>query len=160
MRRGSFLHRTCIIAGLIVAIGISLSATAQNNDPPSHQVKSNTARASEIDQLPDSPGATMSTSRSQSEVAQTSPQGQNTSSPAAQQNTAAPQRPAGTAAAEAPSVSAVAASQPAGVAMAPAKQHRVRTIVLRTGALLGAGAAIGTVIALTRATPSRPPGAH
>jgi hypothetical protein len=28
------------------------------------------------------------------------------------------------------------------------------------GAILGAGAAVGTVIALTQATPSKPPGAH
>jgi hypothetical protein len=66
----------------------------------------------------------------------------------------------GTAAAEAPKVNGVTAAQPAGVAIAPAKQRRVRTIVLRVGALVGAGAALGTVIALTAATPSKPPGAH
>jgi hypothetical protein len=71
-----------------------------------------------------------------------------------------PQRPVGTAAAEAPKVNGVTAAQPAGVAIAPAKQRRVRTIVLRVGALVGAGAALGTVIALTAATPSKPPGAH
>jgi hypothetical protein len=71
-----------------------------------------------------------------------------------------PQRPVGTAAAEAPRVNGVTAAQPAGVAIAPAKQRRVRTIVLRVGALVGAGAALGTVIALTAATPSKPPGAH
>jgi hypothetical protein len=57
-------------------------------------------------------------------------------------------------------VSGVAASQPAGVAIAPAKQRRVRLIVIRVGAILGAGAAVGTVVALTQATPSKPPGAH
>lgn len=70
------------------------------------------------------------------------------------------QRPVGTAAAEAPRVNGVTAARPAGVAIAPAKQHRVRTILIRTGAILGAGAALGTVIALTAATPSKPPGAH
>jgi hypothetical protein len=44
--------------------------------------------------------------------------------------------------------------------MAPAKQHRVRTIVLRTGAIIAAGVAVGAVIALTEATSSKPPGAH
>ncbi|MFZ0806235.1 MAG: hypothetical protein WAN03_08640, partial [Candidatus Sulfotelmatobacter sp.] len=62
--------------------------------------------------------------------------------------------------AEAPNASGIAASQPAGVAIAPAKQHRVRTLILRTGAIIGAGVAIGTVVALTAATPSKPPGAH
>jgi hypothetical protein len=61
-------------------------------------------------------------------------------------------------AAEALRVSGVAASQPAGVAIAPAKQRRVRTIVIRVSAIVGAGAAVGTVAALTRATPSKPPG--
>lgn len=70
------------------------------------------------------------------------------------------QRPVGTAAAEAPKVSGVTAAQPAGAAIAPAKQHRVRTIVLKVGAILGAGAAVGTVVALTAATPSKPPGAR
>jgi hypothetical protein len=54
----------------------------------------------------------------------------------------------------------VTAAQPAGAAIAPAKQRRVRTIVLKVGAILGAGAAIGTVVALSAATPSKPPGAH
>ncbi|HKU24965.1 MAG TPA: hypothetical protein VJQ54_05800, partial [Candidatus Sulfotelmatobacter sp.] len=70
------------------------------------------------------------------------------------------QRPAGTAAAEAPKVSGITAAEPSGIAIAPAKQHRVRTIVIKVGALVGAGAALGTVIALTAATPSKPPGAH
>ena len=72
----------------------------------------------------------------------------------------APQKPVGTAAAETSKASGVAASQPAGVAIAPAKQRRVRLIVIRVGAILGAGAALGTVVALTQATPSKPPGAH
>ncbi|HKV76755.1 MAG TPA: hypothetical protein VJP02_01360 [Candidatus Sulfotelmatobacter sp.] len=70
------------------------------------------------------------------------------------------QRPVGTAAAEGPAVTGVTAAQPAGAAIAPAKQRRVRTVVLKVGAILAAGAAIGTVVALTAATPSKPPGAH
>lgn len=83
---------------------------------------------------------------------------QSTSAPSAA--TQPQQKPVGTAAAEAPSASGVAASQPAGVAIAPAKQRRVRTIVLRTGAIIGAGVAVGTVVALTAGTSSKPPGAH
>jgi hypothetical protein len=70
------------------------------------------------------------------------------------------QKPVGTAAAEAPHATGVAASQPAGVAIAPAKQHRVRTIVIRVGVIVGAGVAVGTVVGLTEATSSKPPGAH
>jgi hypothetical protein len=83
-----------------------------------------------------------------------------TQSTSAQDQAQKPQRPVGTAAAEAPKVSGVTAAQPAGVAVAPAKQRRVRTIVLKVGAMVGAGAALGAVIALREATPSKPPGAH
>ncbi len=100
----------------------------------------------------DSSSSTQSTSSTQEEpqVAQ----------PPAQTAQPSPQRPVGTAAAEPTHANGIAASQPAGVAVAPAKQHRARTIVIRVGALVGAGVAVGTVAALTLATSSRPPGAH
>jgi len=122
--------------------------------------------------LPDSPSSTLlqlqSSERGQQQEGATQspdPGGTQQPVPPAQsqdQNTSAqkPQHPVGTAAAEAPKVSGITAAQPAGVAIAPAKQHRVRTIVLRVGAIAGAGAALGTVIALTAGTPSKPPGAH
>ncbi len=71
-----------------------------------------------------------------------------------------PHKPVGTAAAGTLPATGIAASQPAGVAIAPAKQRRVRTILIRTGAILGAGVAVGSVVALTKATPSKPPGAR
>jgi hypothetical protein len=114
-----------------------------------------------LTELPDSPGTTLS--QLQEPANQNGP-AQTQTTPAPQ--TAVPgqgqeeQRPVGTAAAEAPKVSGITAAQPAGVAIAPGKQRRVRTIVLKVGAIVGAGAALGTVIALTAATPSKPPGAH
>jgi len=118
-------------------------------------------------ELPDSPSATLSelqnsadgqngTAQSQTTPPATTPPPQ-TAAPAQRQEG---QRPVGTAAAEAPKVSGITAAQPAGVAIAPGKQRRVRTIVLKVGAIAGAGVALGTVIALTAATPSKPPGAH
>ena len=70
------------------------------------------------------------------------------------------QQPVGTAAAGIENTAGVAASKPAGVAIAPPKQRRVRLLVIKVGAILGAGAAVGTVAALSKASPSRPPGAH
>jgi hypothetical protein len=87
-------------------------------------------------------------------------EGQSASNSAPAAQTTPLQKPVGTAAAEAGNANAIAASQPAGVAIAPAKQHRVRTIILKTGAIIGAGAAIGAIVALTAATPPKPPGAH
>jgi hypothetical protein len=123
-------------------------------------------------ELPDSPGVTLarlpepapqqsgSAQSSTPASAQSSTQQNGTQDQQEPQQQQKLQRPVGTAAAAAPGVSGVTAAQPAGVAIAPAKQHRVRTIILRTGAILGAGAAVGTIIALTEATPSKPPGAH
>ena len=78
----------------------------------------------------------------------------------AQVSQPAGQTPVGTAAAGVVPATGIAASQPSGVAIAPAKQHRVRTIVLRTGAILAAAVAVGSVVALTEGTSSRPPGAR
>lgn len=169
---------------LVLCLGVSsaslLSAQqSQSSDVPRNspgvrtdvvqtEPASSTASPLAAATLPDSPGADWaklqgaSSDQQQATVAQQ----QNSapaSSSAAQGN--APddqklQRPVGTAAAEAPKVSGITAAQPAGVAIAPAKQRRVRTIVLKVGAILGAGAAVGTVVALSKATPSKPPGAH
>lgn len=91
---------------------------------------------------------------------------QNTASPTQQSNASQQQssptgqKPVGTAAAESVPTSGVAASQPAGTAIAPGKQRRTRSIVIKVGALVGAGVALGTVAALTLGTSSKPPGAR
>lgn len=74
-----------------------------------------------------------------------------------------PQQPheaVGTAAAESIAVTGVAASRPAGAAVAPAKQRRVRTLLIKVGALVGVGVAVGTTMALSQGSPSRPPGSR
>lgn len=71
-----------------------------------------------------------------------------------QQNGAA--KPLGTAAAPYEKPEGVAASRPAGAVIAPAKQRRVRAIFISIAAVAGAGIAIGTVAALSKASPSRP----
>jgi hypothetical protein len=119
-------------------------------------------------ELPDSPGAEWAKSQPASsqqagatEEGSSQPNAQATPQPQASGSQDQKlQHPVGTAAAEAPKVNGITAAQPAGVALAPAKQRRVRTIALKVGAIIGAGAALGAVIALTEATPSKPPGAH
>ncbi len=73
----------------------------------------------------------------------------------AQQQTP-PQQPVGTAAAPYEKPTGVAGSRPAGAAIAPAKQRRVRAIVIRVGLVLAAGAAVGAVVGLSKATHSTP----
>lgn len=67
------------------------------------------------------------------------------------------QKPVGAAAAPPEGAAGITASRPAGAVIAPAKQRRERAILIRVGLLVGAGVALGTVLALTRATPSQPP---
>ena len=95
--------------------------------------------------LPDSPSAAQSDSQTQ---------------PADQKGSAASQEPRGTAAAQAARTHGGAASKPAGAAIAPAKQRRTRSLLIKLGIIAGAGAALGTVYGLSKGSPSRPPGAR
>jgi hypothetical protein len=108
--------------------------------------------------LPDSPGAV----RSQVEQAPVVLAAQETDQPQAPSGTIPrqPQQPTGTAAAESPVTNGTPASEPAGAAIAPAPQHQVRSWIIKMGAVIGAGVAIGTVAALSSGSPSRPPGSH
>jgi len=177
------------LAGAVLPVSAQQPANPEKNvevansvEPGRTSLTELAAEQAKVEGLPDSPGANLANqksegagfatlmvaqnqaSQSQSTQAQSpQPRSPQTSSSSTQPNqNSAPeaQKPVGTAAAEAPHTTGVAASQPAGVAIAPAKQHRVRTIVIRVGAIVGAGVAVGTVIALTEGTSSKPPGAH
>ena len=65
-------------------------------------------------------------------------------------------KPVGTAAAPSEPVTGVAATRPVGAAISPAKQRRARTILIRMSIVIGAAVAVGTVVALSKASPSRP----
>jgi hypothetical protein len=114
------------------------------------------------DLLPDSPGTLESAQlENQAPVTQQSEaQPQNPQPVAQQPPPPMPKEPLGTAAAQTVPTMGIAASRPAGAALAPAKQHRIRTILIRTGAVVGAAAVVGVTMALTEASPSKPPGAH
>ncbi len=138
------------------------SPQAPDPNAPITPSASTSDSSSTNDQLPDSP-STSQTSSAQN-AAPTAPQ---TSAPQTQEPAPAqpqsqnPSRePLGTAAAETVPTSGVAASRPAGAALAPAKQRRIRSILIKTGALVGIGVAIGATMALSQGSPSKPPGAH
>lgn len=153
-------------AGVSQEERVSSTATGdQTNRPTSPSAVEETASA----ELPDSPGAVQiqlqnapqqQQQQSNTSSSSTVSSSQSPSSQSATPQNSKPQRPVGTAAAEAPNVSGITAAQPAGVAIAPAKQRRVRTLVLKVGAIVGAGVAVGTTLALTMGTSSKPPGAH
>lgn len=120
--------------------------------------------------LPDSPGA------AQTKVAVLAAEGQTSQTPStpssapqqsAPQQDSTPQdsngtvkKPLGTAAAGTLEVTGVAASRPEGAALAPEKQRRVRLLVIKLGLVAAGAVALGTTLALTAASPGRPPGSH
>ena len=112
-----------------------LAAAAQDATPPP--------------ELPDSPGTVVTEQKT----------GEGSAAQGQTQSVAAP-KPVGTAAAEKPATTGVAASNAAGAAIAPARQRHTRSLIIKVGAILGAGVAIGTVAALSTASPNRPPGSH
>ncbi len=69
------------------------------------------------------------------------------------------QQPLGTAAAKEANTVGGAASKPAGTALAGVKQKQSRGLLIKVGAVLAAGAALGTVYAMSRGTSPTPPGA-
>jgi hypothetical protein len=73
-----------------------------------------------------------------------------------QQNGPTPTEPVGTAAAPAVRTTGVAASKPAGAAIAPAKQRRVRIFLISLVVVAAAGAALGTVAGVSHTSPSQP----
>jgi hypothetical protein len=76
------------------------------------------------------------------------------SAPQQQQNGTS--NPVGTAAAPYEKTTGVAASRPAGAVVAPAKQKRSRSFLIRVGLIVGSCVAVGTVVALSAGSPSRP----
>lgn len=98
---------------------------------------------------PDSPEPALPQTADRSEQSGTSQSG-----PEQTQNTAP--KPVGTAAAPYEKTTGVAASRPAGAVIAPAKQRRARSILIRVGVIVGAAVAVGTVVALSKGSPSRP----
>ncbi len=126
----------------------STQAQGQNSTSGVNNVNSGVSRP---ESLPNSPGVV----RSENVGNNWQPSGQQ---PSAKQE--ALQEPVGTAAAKSVETTGVAGSNPAGAAIAPAKQRRTRAFFIKVGAIVGAGVAVGTVMALSSASPSRPPGAR
>lgn len=79
-----------------------------------------------------------------------------TSQPTAESQQNKTSKAVGTAAAPYEKKTGVAASMPAGAVIAPAKQRRARSILIKVGVLVGAAVAIGTVAAFSLGSPSRP----
>jgi len=114
-------------AGLTIDKGQASSSAIANLDRANNETQA---------EVPDSPGAIQSQKGSEQSPINTV------------------QTPVGTAAAPYGNVTGVTASRPAGAVIAPGKQRRARSILIRVGLILGAVVSVGTVAALSFASPS------
>jgi hypothetical protein len=133
----------CLLVFLLSGATVPLLAQQQQPAPTEQPAQNSTQPPIE---LPENPG------RPTTPPAATAPLPQN---PAPQKNV--PPQPSGTAVAPAVQTSGSAASKPAGVAIAPPKQRQIRSWLIRFGFIAGAGAALGTVAALSAGSPGRVP---
>ena len=141
--------RSASIVSLTLALCLcgAPELTAAQAQPPAAPPASSQPATQNPQSLPNAPSTT-------TQPNDTTPQNQGQKPPSQPA-----QAPAGTGAAEAGPTAGGAGSKPAGMAIAPAKQHQVRSFLIKLGAIAGGAVAIGTVYALSRSSPSRPPGA-
>lgn len=133
------------------------AAPGDSAAPPAASQNSSTAPSAQSGST--QPRVTQDTQSSQapdSQAAQTPNSGAASNAASQKKNT---QEPAGAAAAQVGTTSGGAASRPAGMAIAPAKQRQVRSLLIKVGAIAAGAVAIGAVVGLARSSPSRPPGA-
>jgi hypothetical protein len=136
---------------LLMAFPLAETSAAMPQQAVSGQQAQTASSTPTEQQGPASPNPSVESSTPQSSPPQSS---LNQSNSDQQQNGVT--RPVGTAAAPLEKPTGVTASRPAGAVIAPAKQHRVRAILIRVSIVVGAAVAVGTVVALSRASPSRP----
>ena len=144
--------RCCVIAvtisALLLASGMPLcaqssgqSSTTQSTTQPATQATTPAITPVKPgDALPDAPQPQAGQAQSQT-----------------QQDSA--QAPSGAAGAKAANVKGTPAAQPVGAAVAPAKQRGHRSLLIKVGLIAAAAVAVGTVVALSEKSPTRPPGA-
>jgi len=136
------VHRATVCTLILLLSAAAEPLLAQQQTPEQQPAQNPTQPPIE---LPENPGRS-------STPASNAPTPQNNVPPPAPQ-------PSGTAVAPEVQVSGGAASKPAGVAIAPPKQRQIRTWLIRFGFIAGAGVALGTVAALSAASPGRVPNA-
>ncbi len=155
------LFNTLLVGLLATSVMVSAQPFPQN---PQEPAQTEPARpGDDTRQSPsNSPGAGTSTNAPSSELpdapapAPTVQQKQD--DPAGQAQNPSPV-PSGAAGAKAAPAKGAPASRPVGSAIAPAKQRERRSLLIKVGLVAGACVAVGSAIALSKGSPSKPPGA-
>ncbi len=105
---------------------------------------------------PQQSGQPNSASQKQEDALPDAPQAQSAQPPAGQQTTPVP---SGAAGAKSANPKGAPVAQPAGAAVAPVRQRGHRSLLIKLGLVAGAGIAVGSVVAMSEKSPTRPPGA-
>lgn len=129
------------LVALALAMGMAMPAVCATDPLPSAPVPHTSPEVQSS-----VPGSNQATQANQG---QNSPTGEQR--PADQQNQ---KQPAGTAVAPVITPEGAPASRPAGAAIAPMKQRRTRSFVIRTALIVGAVVAVGAVAGASLASPS------
>jgi hypothetical protein len=142
MNRTGRRYSKCFLIAMLASVFVISSEMPLLASPPqssqSQSSQPSTAGQKQDDPLPDTP---------QPQAAQTT----QSQSPAA--------APSGAAGAKAANVKGTPVAQPAGAAVAPARQRGHRSLLIKLGLLAGAGIAVGVAVALSEGSSARPPGA-
>ncbi|HMD19264.1 MAG TPA: hypothetical protein VKH40_03035 [Alloacidobacterium sp.] len=157
MRNSSYWLRRqiaiCLVILLTAPFGEAASALPQQASPGEQAAQSqNTNSGASKPGVPTTQSETIPDSPTPVEQNQSASSFQS----APQQQQSATPEPVGTAVAPYEKIVGVAASRPAGAAIAPAKQKRTRTILISVGVVVATAVAVGTVVALSKASPSQP----
>jgi len=148
MKVQSFNLLRSVVAGALILLllaPIAQAAPRQTVSDQQPQTEPQTAPTTSGD-LPQAPAAQNQTNAQKPADQQTTPE----------PRPGNPSEPVGTAVAPLESPVGAAVSRPTGAAIAPAKQKRRHTFIIRLGLVVGAAVAIGTVVALSKASPNRP----
>jgi hypothetical protein len=153
------IERRCVKYSLSIAlIGAFLLSSEMPllASPPREQQSSapSSAPPASEDSLPDAPQA----QNAQAQTVQP-PAGQNQQGQPPQEQQPPANTPSGAAGAKAANPKGAPVAQPAGAAVAPARERGHRSLLIKLGLLAGAGVAVGSAVALSHGSPSRPPGA-
>jgi hypothetical protein len=162
---------TCLSVVLVLAVSMPAEMWPQNARPARSQQEAPVQPQAPPGQQPPQSGITVNPSQAPLQPVTTYPgasgsQQQPPDAPQPKPQTAQapgeqPQNePQGAATAERVPTAGGAAAKPAGAAIAPPKQHQTRSLLIKLGAVAAGAVAAGTIYALSRGTPSTPPGAN
>lgn len=147
------LLRSVVASALVMLLLAPVAQAAPRQTVPEQQPQTGSAAQPQPQTAPATNGNLPQAPAAQNQT--------NAQKPANQQGTPEPRpgnpsEPVGTAVAPYESPVGAAVSRPTGAAIAPAKQKRRHTFIIRLGLVVGAAVAIGTVVALSKGSPNRP----